>query len=201
MILFFAVIFLSCKHENTDQIIPVFITEQTSNDTDDPAIGYNRSDPEKSLILGTDKGDEDGGIYVFDLEMKIIPSKTVTGLMRPNNIDVAYGFTFKGSQVDIAVFTGRGRNVIRVFSLPDMRAFDGGGISIFEDESIREPMGIALFHDSISNQFYAIIGRKSGPDSTYLWQYRLVNSADIVAGTLVRKFGRFEGAKKLKPLL
>lgn len=200
LILFTTFIFLACNRKNTERISPVFITEQTLNDTDDPAIWYNRSDPEKSLILGTDKGDEDGGLYVFDLEGKIISSKAVTGLKRPNNVDVAYDFVYRGKKVDIAVFTERGRNVIRVFALPDMLAIDGGGISVFEGESLREPMGIALFHDSISNQLYAIISRKSGPDSTYLWQYRLVDSSDIIAGTLVRKFGRFEGGKEIEAI-
>jgi 3-phytase len=48
-------------------VVPVLATDTTPTDTDDPAIWYNSANPEKSLILGTDKGDSIGGIFVFDL--------------------------------------------------------------------------------------------------------------------------------------
>ncbi len=80
-------------------IAPILITEPTAVDTDDPAIWINPDDPAGSLILGTDKG---GSIYVFDLDGKIIPEKTVAGMGRMNNIDVAYGFSLDGETIDIA---------------------------------------------------------------------------------------------------
>ena len=87
------------------RIAPVLITEPTAVDTDDPAIWINPDDPAESLILGTDKG---GEIYVFDLDGKIIPEKTVTGLGRTNNIDLAYGFELGDEIIDIAMSTDRG---------------------------------------------------------------------------------------------
>ncbi len=71
-------------------VAPVVVTEQTPVDSDDPAIWINPDDPSQSLILGTDKG---GAVVVFDLDGKIIPEQTVTGLQRMNNIDVEYGFS------------------------------------------------------------------------------------------------------------
>ena len=88
----------------TDAVVPVLITEKSAVDTDDPAIWINPEDPAKSLILGTDKG---GSIFVFDLEGKIIPEKTVGGMGRMNNIDVAYGFPLGGETIDIALATDR----------------------------------------------------------------------------------------------
>ena len=85
-------------------VAPVVVTEKSAVDTDDPAIWINPDDPAKSLILGTDKG---GSIFVFDLDGKIIPEKTVTGMGRMNNIDVAYGFPLGGETIDIAVATDR----------------------------------------------------------------------------------------------
>jgi 3-phytase len=56
-----------------------------------PRFGINESDPERSLIIGTDK-DEDGALFVFDLKGKVIDSLSSTRYAkRPNNVDVSYG--------------------------------------------------------------------------------------------------------------
>ena len=54
-----------------ESISPVVVTDKTPNDTDDPAIWFNRADPAQSLVLGTDKGDTTGGIFVFHLDGKL----------------------------------------------------------------------------------------------------------------------------------
>lgn len=179
---------------------PAVITEKTLNDTDDPAIWVNAADPSKSLVLGTDKGDTTGGIYVFNLEGKIDREKSVMNLKRPNNIDVEYGFDYQGKKIDIAVFTERGRQMIRVFSLPDMKQIDGGGIKVFEGDSLRDPMGISLYKDS--KAIYAVVGRKAGTDGSFLWQYQLYTAADgNVSGKKVRAFGKFSGKKEIEAIV
>ena len=108
----------------TIEVFPEFKSGTVSFDTDDPAIYYNRKNPAKSLILGTDKGGKSGqgGIYVFDLFGKNIESKNLPGINRPNNIDIAYGLLGKGkSKIDIAVCTERNTNKIRVIKLPEMQ--------------------------------------------------------------------------------
>ncbi|MEL6276073.1 MAG: phytase, partial [Bacteroidota bacterium] len=80
--------------ENGQKIAPTLRTEPVQFDTDDPAIWYNANDPANSLILGTDK-EVGGGLYVFDLDGKILTDKTVYGLSYPNNVDVEYGFIRK----------------------------------------------------------------------------------------------------------
>lgn len=201
--------FVSCnsykKNLDTNDIVvkaiqPVIVTEKTLNDSDDPAIWINPSDPSKSLVLGTDKGDTTGGIYVFDLQGKIDHKKTVLNLKRPNNIDIEYGFDYKGKKIDIAVFTERGRKMIRVYSLPDMQELDNGGIKVFEGDSLRDPMGISLY--KTSTDIYAIVGRKSGPDGSFLWQYKLYTDANgFVTGKKVRAFGRFSGKKEIESIV
>lgn len=179
---------------------PVVITDSVDFDTDDPAIWIHPAQVEKSLILGTDK-EVGGGIYAFDLDGKIVHK--VTGLQRPNNIDVAYGFRINGQSTDIAVFTERKAHKIRVFSLPDLKPIDGGGIEVFAGESGdegRDAMGIALY-TSPAGKIYAIAGRKQGPDSSYLWQYLLEDSGSgTVTGKVVRKFGRFSGRKEIEAI-
>src|SRR6218665_367835 len=179
---------------------PAIVTEKTLNDTDDPAIWIHPSDPSKSLVLGTDKGDTTGGIYVFDLKGKIDYKKSVLHLKRPNNIDIEYGFDYKGRKIDIAVFTERGRQTIRVFSLPDMTEIDNGGIPVFTGDSLRDPMGISLYKNE--KAIYAIVGRKSGPDGSFLWQYELYTDANgFVNGKKIRAFGRFSGKKEIESIV
>ncbi|SFC32942.1 3-phytase [Parapedobacter composti] len=187
-----------------DSIIrPLYVTEATPHDTDDPAIWINPDDPAQSLIIGTDKN-IDGALYVYNLQGKILPDKTVGGLKRPNNVDVAYGLSLGGKPVDIAVATERMTHKLRIFSLPDMQPVDNGGIEVFEGETgeeFRDLMGIALYTHP-EGKIYAIVGRKTGPtDGTYLWQYLLEDDGTgAVKATLVRKFGHFSGHKEIEAL-
>ena len=184
-----------------DAIKPLVVTEQTKRDSDDPAIWIHPTDRSQSLIIGTDK-DEDGALYVFDLEGKIIESKTVRNLKRPNNVDVEYGLMLNGVPTDIAVTTERFENRLRIFSLPDMRPVDNGGIDVFVGEDLRAPMGISLYKRPKDGAIFAVVGRKDGPtDGGYLWQYLLEDDgAGHVKGTVVRKFGAYSGVKEIEAI-
>src|SRR5688572_2875564 len=189
---------------DTIKIKPFLVTEKVANDSDDPAIWINPTDSSKSLIIGTDKGGDagEGGLFAFDLSGKIV--KSVRPLKRPNNVDVAYQLLVGTQLVDIAVCTERYTNSIRVFSLPALEAIDNGGIPVFEGEldSLRDPMGVALYTNPVDKKIYAIVGRKTGPtDGTYLWQYRLeADAKGIVKGVLVRKFGYYSGKQEIESI-
>lgn len=191
----------SLSYITKNTLKPLLITDRVRSDSDDPAIWVNRKDPSESLIIGTDKGGDtgEGGLYVFNLHGKIDSTKTVM-LKRPNNVDVAYDFNFIGEKKDIAVCTERNTNSIRVFSLPDMKAIDGGGIPVFEDSDMRSPMGIALYTDE-KGSIFAIVGRKSGPMEGYLYQYKLISDeSGRVSAILLRKFGKFSGRKEIEAI-
>ena len=178
---------------------PVVVTQPVSKDSDDPAIWINVANPAASLILGTDKG---GKLYVFNLQGEIVADKTVSGLGRPNNVDVEYGLPFDGRKIDIAVVTDRNRRLLRVFSLPDMRAIDGGGIPSFVGESERRPMGIALYKRPADGAIFAIVSRKGGASGSYLWQYRLRDGGDgRVVMDKVRAFGAFTGGHEIEAVV
>jgi 3-phytase len=186
---------------STDVVQPVVITDMVRHDTDDPAIWINPTDPEKSLIIGTDK-DQDGGLYVFDLKGKIV--QAVHDLKRPNNVDIAYGLLLNGKPIDIAVTTERFTHKLRVFSLPDMKPVDNGGLDMFENETgdgFRDLMGIALYKNP-KGAISAIVGRKSGPTTgSYLWQYDLTDDGSgHIKATLVRKFGAYSGKKEIESI-
>ncbi|MBN1278995.1 phytase [Chlorobium sp.] len=193
----------ACSGVNRDlsgnTVKPVVVSEKVPHDADDPAIWVNPADHDRSLILGTDKH-EDGAVYVFDLQGRIIAKKCVYGLRRPNNIDVEYGLILNGKPVDIAVVTERLTGKLRVFTLPDMKAVDKGGIPVFTGERDNAPMGVALYKRKHDGAVYAIVSRKQGPaDGTYLWQYRLEdNGKGFVQGSLARKFGKWSGKKEIE---
>lgn len=186
-----------------DVIQPVLVTEKVAHDSDDPAVWINPDDPSKSLILGTDKN-SDGALFVFGLDGRIDEEKTIRGLKRPNNVDVEYGLLLGGKPTDIAVVTERLTHKLRIYSLPDMVAIDGGGIPAFEGEvgdGYRDLMGIALYKDA-SGAIYAFVGRKNGPsDGTYIWQYRLEDDGvGKVKGTCVRKLGNYSGKNEIEAI-
>lgn len=197
-----ALMLFSCKDTLTpvseNAIKPDIITEPTPHDTDDPAIWIHPSDPTKSLIVGTDK-EVGGGLYVYDLNGKIVNS--YTKMDRPNNVDIAYGLLVNGKKIDIVVTTERKKNRIRIFSMPDLKPIDNGGIDVFENEKERDPMGIALYTRPTDGRIFAIIGRKYGPSGSYLWQYELIDSGDgYVKGKVIRQFGSFSGKKEIEAI-
>lgn len=197
----------SCKDKLApvapDAIQPLVVTEQTVFDTDDPAIWINKKGPTQSLIIGTDK-EKGGGLYAYDLQGKIVAK--YVDMARPNNVDIAYDFPYQNEKIDVAVVTERKANSIRFFRLPELTPIDGGGLPVFEGETIEgynEPMGIALYESGTGDDkvFYAIVGRKNGPAQDYLAQYAYrTNAAGKVEGQLVRKFGAYSGKKEIEAI-
>ena len=202
-IILISIMIMSCNTKQLPVIEPDVITEKTLHDTDDPAIWINHENPEQSIIFGTDK-DTDGAIYAFDLDGKVIESKTIRGLKRPNNVDIRQDFKINDSvSIDIMAFTEREREQVRLFSIPDMQALDGGGFPVFQDEIEKEfrlPMGISLFKSPKDGSLYAIVGRKNGPEDDYLHQFKIEFTNDQVTFTLVRKFGKYSGQKEIEAI-
>lgn len=190
----------SNKNEATsevEKIVPILKTAPVAHDSDDPAIWVNYDEPEASLILGTDK-EVGGGLMVFNLKGDLLDSLSVTGLFYPNNVDVQQGVRLSDSlTMDIAVVTEREKNRIRIFSLPDMKAIDQGGIPVFVKDSLpyRRPMGVSLYKDQKGN-CSAIVSRKEGPTKDYLEQWALnFDSTQQIQATLLRSFGEFSGGE------
>lgn len=180
---------------------PKFVTDTVNYDSDDPAIWINKEHPEQSLIIGTDKHEQNGGVYVFSLEGKIDPTRKAYPLDRPNNVDIAYNFPFGKDTMDVAVTSERGAGKIRVFSLPDMEAIDNGGLPVFEDDSLNNRvMGVALYTRPSDHALFAIVSRKEGENisDNYLYQYQLFSDSSQVKSKLVRKFGKFSGTKEIE---
>lgn len=190
-------LFNSCAtiNKNKNALKPTVVTEKVMFDTDDPAIWINPQDASKSIIIGTDK-ETGGGLYAYDLNGKII--NNVTGLARPNNVDIGYGLNINGKSVDFAVTTERETNKVKVYSVPDLKEI--GEFTVFDGEELRAPMGISVFKNPQTEEIYAIVGRKTGPSGEYLWQYKLSDDNGKIKAEVVRKFGQFSGLKEIESI-
>jgi 3-phytase len=177
------------------EIESAYSTAPLSNDPDDPAIWVHPTDPSRSLIIGTMKVPSPAGaIVVFGLDGQI--RQVISGIDRPNNVDVEYGFRVAGRTIDIAVATERLKRQLRVFRIdPDTgQLSDMGGIPILADQPGESgaPMGIALYRRAHDGAVFAIISPKEGPRDGYLWQYRLSDAGGgRIGATFVRRFGKF----------
>ena len=170
-------------------------TAQLSNDPDDPAIWVHPTDPGRSLILGTMKvAAPAGAIVAFGMDGQI--RQVISGIDRPNNIDVEYGIQLGGRRVDVAVATERLARQLRIFRIDpaEGRLVDMGGVPVLEGQvgEAGAPMGLALYHRARDGAVFAIVSPKEGPRQNYLWQYRLVDSGDgRIGARFVRRFGNF----------
>jgi len=179
---------------------PTLATASVRNDADDPAIWVNRSRPQASLLIGTDKEEGVGGLYVFDLAGRVV--QHIQNLDRPNNVDVEYDFVAGSARWDIAVATERMKTRLLVYRIDRRtgRLTDvTGETKVFEGESGDDgaPMGVGLYRrrDGVT---FAIVTPKGGPKENHLGQYRLTHNpvTGKVDARLVRRFGRFSGVKE-----
>ena len=194
------------SHPSVD-VRAALATASVTDDADDPAVWVHPSDPVRSLIIGTNKvAAPAGALVVFGLDGKI--RQTISGLDRPNNVDVEYGLMVGGQPTDIAVVTERLKNRLRIFKLPrdggpltDISAGGGAPVLAGETGERSEPMGIALYRRPHDGAVFAIISPKTGPRDGYLWEYRLEDDgAGRVKATQVRRFGGFSGLKEIEAI-
>lgn len=188
-------------------IRPAATTDSVTDDPDDPAIWIHPTDPARSLIIGTNKAlAPRGALVVFGLDGKT--RQTVSGLDRPNNVDIEYGFRLGGQNIDIAVATERLKNQLRIFRI----AQDGSGIAdvtssgntrVFTNRRGEEaaPMGVSLYRRPADGAIFAVVAPKAGPRQGYLGQYLLEDDGQSrVKATWVRYFGSFSGIGEIEAI-
>lgn len=128
---------------------------------DDPALWIHPTDPEQSLLLGTNK---QGGLHVYNLDGS--HQQLVSAGTCPNNVDVLYGFNLGGQQVDLAIATtrastARGVKVWRIDPKTRMLAdvAEGGVLKVFNGG---EPYGCCTYRSAKSGRHYFFANAKSG---------------------------------------
>lgn len=140
----------------------------SGDDADDPAIWHHPADPEASLILGTNKGD-DGGLHVYDgdgTERQFIQIGAL------NNVDVRYALDGLG---DYAAASNRGVGAISVFAVADGVVELAGSVEV-----PGEPYGLCL--GVLDDVHHAVVTYESGQ----LRQYVLRATDGAVAASEVR---------------
>lgn len=186
--------------------IPVRLKlEPVAKDADDAAIWVHPRDAGLSLIIGNDKtAAPEGGIYVYGLDGKL--RQKITGIDRPNNVDVEYGFKLAGKPTDIVVATERLQRRLRVFAVdPKQRVLRDvtGKTELFKDEEGERgaPMGISLYKRPSDGAVFAFVSPKKGPKKHYLGVYRLVDKGGRVNCKEVGRVGKFSGEGEIEAIV
>jgi len=151
---------------------------------DTPAIWVHPTEPESSLVLGTDKR---GGLMVYDMDGRTL--QIASDDSRPNDVDVIYDFQFGGKRVDLAIAGARAaaRQGVKVWlidpgtrRLTDVTANDI--IAVFGGTV---PYGSCGYHSRKTDQCYFFVTNKQGQ----LEQYELEDTgAGTITGKKVRAF-------------
>jgi 3-phytase len=179
-------------------------TQAVEFDADDPAFAYNSAQPQRSLILGTDKQEGRGALYAFDLSGKVVAKSAP--LDRPNNVDVFDASQSLIGKSPLAVVTERIQNRLKIFQLNwsgDVFVDVTGTTEVFASESGEDkaPMGVAVW--SHARRSFVFVTPKAGGTSRHLEQLELkwnslTNKIDAVS---VRRFGAFSGKKETESIV
>lgn len=182
----------------------ILFTQPVEFDADDPAFAYNSAQPERSLILGTDKQEKLGALYAFDLAGKVV-AKSLP-LDRPNNVATFDGTQSLLGQSATAVVTERLSNRLRIFQVNwsgNIFTDCTGKTDVFAAEAgeDRAPMGVASFYSN--GRGFVFVTPKAGGTSRHLEQLELKHNllTSKIDAISVRRFGAFSGKKETESIV
>lgn len=174
----------------------------SSGDADDPAFWLHPTDPSQSLVIATGKN---AGLRVYDLtgnelQSYLTPGKIDNVASRLNNVDVQYNFRLAdGSRADIAVFTDRGQDTLRVFKIaagPTPLTEVTGYNRLFPQQPIPNQAtgyGVALWRDLAADKTFALVAQRGGSGAGGATLGHAVAQFELVAqagGTVTTQFMR-----------
>lgn len=123
---------------------------------DDPAIWIHPTQPELSLIIGTQK---QRGLNVYGLEGQLLQSLPDGRL---NNVDVRYGFPLGGQEVDIVAASNRSTHSISIYRV------DVGSRTLVNiadgviPTGLTDPYGLCLYMSPVSGNYFVFINSTDG---------------------------------------
>lgn len=126
---------------------------------DDAKVWVHPSEPNQSVIIGTDKHNTDGGVAVYDLSgRQIFFAKD--GKM--NNVDVRYNFPLGDNKVDIIAVSNRTNDSIAVYTIDpcSMELTDVAARTI--SIGVDEIYGFCLYHSWQTGKYYGFVNDKNG---------------------------------------
>ena len=182
----------------------ILFTRPVEYDADDPAFAYNSAEPDRSLLLGTDKQEKVGALFAFDLSGKVVAQSAP--LDRPNNVDVLDEPQSFVGKSPIAVVTERLQNRLKIFQVNwsgNIFVDVTGSTEVFASETGEDkaPMGVATW--SYGERSFVFVTPKAGGTSRHLEQLELkwnplTKKVDAVS---VRRFGAFSGKKETESIV
>jgi len=177
---------------------------EAPGDGDDPAIWLHPTNASKSLVIATAKN---GGLRVYDLNATQVQSflnapSVVDGVRqasRLNNVDVQYGFRLSdGSRADVAVFSDRGQDRLRMFKITDTPGAPLQEIAMSASSAPRlypngvstgqaigtqaTGYGVTLWRDAGADKLYALVNQRR---EAVVSRFELTAEADGFKSTLV----------------
>lgn len=159
------------------------------NESDDSAVWISKLDPAQSLILGTSKSKEGGGLGVYALGGQQLAFFVGDRL---NNVDISYDFFFASGPADLAVASNRSQRSLSLFKISAAgEVTPAGQAPLFAapGEPI-EPYGLCIAQLQGSKQpgISVFLPTKSGTvyqfalDPERLNEARLIKRFDLKAG-------------------
>lgn len=142
---------------------------------DDPAIWIHPTQPEASLVLGTNKKQ---GLYSYGLDGK---TRQFLPVGRVNNVDLRQGFSMKGQPADIAAASQRDRKAISLFHIqPETGDLRTAGEIV---TTLNDVYGLCMYQNA-QKDVHVFINDKDGRYE----QYQILDTAQGWQGKLVRGF-------------
>ena len=134
---------------------------------DDPALWIHPQQPELSLILGTDK---QGGLHSYNMDGS--DQELVSDGVKPNNVDVLYGFRLNGRKVDVAVASVRGSKKgmgVKVWTIDAATrrlsdVTDGTSIRVLGG---KEPIGVCGYRSARTGKSFFFVTSEKGNVEQY----------------------------------
>lgn len=146
---------------------------------DDPAIWVHPTQPELSLIIGTQKK---LGINVYDLSGALVQSLPDGRL---NNADLRYGFVLDGEPVDILTASNRTTDSISIYAVdPQRRELVNVADGVIPT-GMADPYGLCMYRSAITGNTFVFVNDTDGVMKQ--WQLQ-DNGNGKVGAQLVREF-------------
>jgi 3-phytase len=145
---------------------------------DDPAIWIHPRQPEKSVIIGTDKK---GGLATYNLvggQLNYYPHGNM------NNCDLRKGFPLGGDTIDILAASNRSFQSISLYKISENGVLDSVHSRTIVSSMTDEVYGLCMYKSPKTGGFYVFVNSKAGE----VEQWELFENAGFVDAKLVRSF-------------
>ncbi|PLX21958.1 MAG: hypothetical protein C0597_02945, partial [Marinilabiliales bacterium] len=165
------------KHITADLETDQVLSDYKVDAADDPAIWVNLDNPEKSLVLGTNKK---GGVHVYDIkgdELQYIKAGCI------NNIDLRDNFKYNGNEVVIVAASNCTLNSISLFYIDKVKNQLSDTILNIQSK-IPMVYGICMYKSKATGNYYVFLNGEAGD----VEQWEVSYSDDQFRTKIVRQF-------------